>query len=98
LTYVVLRFGCLRTTPIAGLIVLNPAVKFKTIEGDALLTDGDLGDRRAYLGVEPVAIHAEVTRGIPVSEETGQYCDIIDSPHRSPRLLQSWFRRSGGPV
>jgi hypothetical protein len=40
------------------------------VEGDAALTDRDLGEGRAYLAVEPVAVHAEVSRCVPETDET----------------------------
>jgi hypothetical protein len=56
-------------TPVAGLIVIHPGVEFKSIKGKALLADGDLGQMRPHLRVKAVAIHAEIERGIPKSNE-----------------------------
>ena len=50
-------------------MVIRPAVEVKAIEGDALASDGDLSERRAHLGVEPVAVHAEVGRRIAQADE-----------------------------
>lgn len=51
-------------------MVLDPGVKVKSIEGDAALADRDLGEARAHLGVEAVAVHAEVGGCIPEPDET----------------------------
>ena len=40
--------------------MLYPAIEFKPIESDALFADADFDEKRAYLGVESVAVHAEV--------------------------------------
>jgi len=64
LTYVVLQSFGLRTTPVAGLIVVHPGVQFKPVEGNALPADTDFSDSRPYFGVEAIAIHAEVMRGV----------------------------------
>ena len=47
-------------TPVAGNILVGPFVEFKAIEADALLANGDFGQVRPNLGIEPIAIHAEV--------------------------------------
>ena len=39
------------------------------VEGDAALTDRDFGEGRPYLAVEPVAVHAEVSRRISEANE-----------------------------
>ena len=41
--------------------MLYPVIEFKPIEGDTLFADVDFDEIRAYLGVESVAVHAEVT-------------------------------------
>jgi hypothetical protein len=40
--------------------VIHPGVQFNSVEGDALITDRDFGEVRAYLGVEAIPVHAEV--------------------------------------
>ena len=52
-------------TPVAGLILVRLGVQIKSVEGNALDADPDLGQSRANLGVEPVAIHAEIERCVP---------------------------------
>ena len=47
-------------TPVAGNILIDPSVKFKAVEADALLADRDFGEVRAHFGVEAVAVHAEI--------------------------------------
>jgi hypothetical protein len=45
-------------------MIIYPAVQFKTIESHALAADPHLKNVRSHPGVEPVPIHAEVTRRI----------------------------------
>jgi len=49
--------------------LIHPSVHFKAVEGDALPTDGNLGQGGAHLPVEAVAIHAQVSRGITESDQ-----------------------------
>ena len=53
-------------------MVLGPAIQVKAIEGDALSTDRNLAKRRAHLGIEPIAVHAEVARRIAQPDKAGQ--------------------------
>lgn len=55
-----------------ALIVVDPGVKVKSIEGDAAITDRKLDDERAHLDVEAVAVHAEVGRCVPQPDEAGE--------------------------
>ena len=56
-------------TPVALLILLDPGVQFKAIKGDALGTDRDFREFRSYLGVKPVAVHAEIERRVAKADE-----------------------------
>ena len=56
-------------TPVAGLIVVDPSVEFKAVEADTLLANGDFGQIRPHLGVEAVAVHAEVARRITKADD-----------------------------
>jgi len=56
----------------AVLIVVRPGVEVKPIEGNAAIAYRDLGEKRAHLGVEAVAVHAEIRRRVAVSDETRQ--------------------------
>ena len=49
--------------------MIHPGVQFKSVEGDALFTDADFGQIRPYYGVEAIAIHAEVARGVAQPDE-----------------------------
>jgi hypothetical protein len=51
-------------TPVAVLIVIRPGIEVKAIEGDALFPDGDFNEAGAHLGIEPIAVHAEIGRRI----------------------------------
>ena len=53
-------------------MLLCPRVQFKPVEGNALGADRDLGEIAADLGVEAVAIHAEVARRVAESDEAGE--------------------------
>jgi ribosomal protein S18 acetylase RimI-like enzyme len=48
-------------TPVARLILVEPGFQFKAVESDPLCAKPNLGDVRAYLRVESVPIHAEIT-------------------------------------
>lgn len=58
-----------RGTPVAGLMLLYPCVEFKTVERDALHPDRDHRKPRPDLGVEPVAVHAEVGGGVAQAQQ-----------------------------
>src|SRR5690242_18163545 len=68
-------------TPVAALILLDPGVQFKAIEGDALGADGDFRELRPYLGVEPVAVHAEIERRVAKADEAWEQGRLVHSPH-----------------
>jgi hypothetical protein len=53
-------------------MLLGPLIEVKAIEGDALDTDRYLGHQRAYLGIEPIAVHAKVARRIAQPDQAGQ--------------------------
>ena len=59
-------------TPVAGFIVLHPGVQFKSVESDSPTTDGDFGEVGPYLGIEAIAVHAEVKRRIAKANEPRQ--------------------------
>ena len=50
--------------------MIYPGVEFKSIEGDTLFADADFNEIRPYLGIEAVAIHAEVARRIPKANQS----------------------------
>lgn len=82
-------------------MVLCPGVQFNTVEGKALHADGDLGDVRPDLTVEPVSVHPEVEGGIPQSNEAGEqgYFTHRCSPRPGacvPELQFSEARRARG--
>jgi hypothetical protein len=45
--------------------MIYPGVQFKSFESNPLGADGDFGQIRSYLAVEPVAVHTEVERRLP---------------------------------
>ena len=51
--------------------MVHPGIHFKAIEGDTLPANAELGQFRAYLPVKAVAVHAQVGRGIPESDQAG---------------------------
>jgi hypothetical protein len=59
-------------TPVAGDILIEPGVEFKPIEADALPADGDFGHVRPHLGIESVAVHAEVGRRVAKAQDARQ--------------------------
>ncbi|MCP4876754.1 MAG: hypothetical protein GY896_14945 [Gammaproteobacteria bacterium] len=50
--------------------MLHPGVQFKSVEGDSLFPHADFNEIRAYLGVEPVAVHTQVARRIPEADQS----------------------------
>lgn len=48
--------------------MIDPLIKFKTIEGHALAADRDLGEVGPNLRVEAIAVHAEVARCVTETE------------------------------
>lgn len=50
--------------------MVNPSVQFKAVEGYALAADTDLGQVWPDLGVEAIAVHAEIARGITKAEQS----------------------------
>lgn len=60
-------------TPVAGFIVIPPRVQVKAVKGHTLLADANLRYIRPHFRVEAVAVHAEVGRRIPETNDPG--CD-----------------------
>jgi hypothetical protein len=50
-------------------MVLEPRVEFEPIEADALLADGLLGDEKADLGIEAIAIRSEVAGSVAEADD-----------------------------
>ena len=78
---------------VATLIVIRPGIEVKAIKGNALGADAHLNETRAHLGVEPVAVHAEVERCIPKADEPGQTPRALhgglDSNNKSSMALEA---------
>lgn len=55
--------------PVPRHVLVSPLVEFMSVECNALFADRNIRDMRADLGVEAVAIHAEVIRRIAESEK-----------------------------
>jgi hypothetical protein len=53
-------------------MLLCPRVQFKSVECHALDADRNLGERTADLGVEAIAIHAEIGRRVAKADEAGE--------------------------
>jgi len=51
---------------------LRPRVQLKSVECDSLDADRYLGEARPDLGVEAIAVHAEIAGGVPEPEESGK--------------------------
>ncbi len=69
-------------------ILLRPRIQFKAIEGDALDADADLGQPRADVAIEAIAVHSEVAGRVAEAEEAGEHggralCDVAG--HRAER-------------
>ena len=50
-------------------MVIGPGVEVKSVEGDALVTDRDLGEIGPDLRVEAVAVHAEILRSVAHADQ-----------------------------
>ena len=59
--------------PSGGNIRVGPGVEFDTVEGDAAAADGHLGQRGPDLGIEAIAIDAQVSRRGVVADQTGEH-------------------------
>lgn len=57
-------------------VVVNPCIKFETIEGNALFTDWDFHEIGPYLNIETITIHAEVGGSIPQPQQARQQNDV----------------------
>jgi len=77
LTYVVLQNRSLRTTPVAGFILLHPSVQFKSVKGDTLFANRNFSDVLSYFSVETVPVHAEIERSIPQPDEPRDKVDAV---------------------
>ena len=55
--------------------MVNPGVEFKVVECHALAADRDLGEMRADLRVEAIAVHAEVAWRVTQTEQPGRQCE-----------------------
>ncbi|MGB5761048.1 MAG: hypothetical protein WBM58_00705 [Sedimenticolaceae bacterium] len=40
--------------------MIHPGVQFNSVEGDALIADWNFGEVRPHLGVEAIAVHAQI--------------------------------------
>ena len=76
---------------VALLILIGPIVEVKTVEGDALDPDANLGNEWADFGIEPVAVHAEVvgasrrrmSRGSKLGQEADTHTPVNKTRVRS---------------
>ena len=50
--------------------MLYPAIEFKSVESDALFADANFNKIRTYLGVEAIAVHAQVAGRIPEADQS----------------------------
>lgn len=56
-------------------MLVRPGVQVKPVESDPPHADRYLGELRPHLGVEPVAVHAEIARRVAVADEAGEKGD-----------------------
>jgi hypothetical protein len=64
-------------------MVVGPGVEVRTIEGDGAIADRDFGEDRPHLGIEPVAVHAQVARRVALADQAGQ--NLHGRPPHRPR-------------
>ncbi|MEW8291545.1 MAG: hypothetical protein AB2672_13535 [Candidatus Thiodiazotropha endolucinida] len=48
--------------------MIRPGVQIKSVEGDALFTYSNFSDIGTNFGIEAIAVHAQISRGIPQPE------------------------------
>lgn len=58
-------------------MVLDPGVQVKTVEGDALVADGNFNEIRAYFSIEAIAVHPQVERRVPQTDQAWQQHRIL---------------------
>lgn len=51
-------------------MVVDPGIQFKPVERDSLSTDRDFSEVGPDFGVEAVAVHAEIARGVPKAQQS----------------------------
>ena len=51
-------------------MIVHPGVQFKSVIGNGLFAEGYFRQTGAHFRVELVPVHAEIGRGIPVTDET----------------------------
>jgi hypothetical protein len=73
LTYVVLQYRGLRTTPVARNIVVDEGVQFNAIKGERLTSQGNLRQVGAEVGVELVPVDADVGGRITHAQQSRRY-------------------------
>ena len=57
-------------TPVAILILIDPRVQVKSVEGDSLLTNWNFNQIWSDLSIESVRVHAEIMGGVPQSNQS----------------------------
>ena len=60
-------------TPVAGFILIHPGVNFKSVKGNALVSDGDLCQIGPNVGIEAVSVHAQVKGCISEADESWEH-------------------------
>ena len=65
--------------------MIYPGVQLKAVEGNPLPTNRDLGEVRADLNVEAVAVHADVAWGIAKAKQA--WCKGQWSFHDGPPVI-----------
>ncbi len=74
--------------------MIHPGVQIKPIEGNTLLTDGNFRQIGPYIGIEAVAVHAEILRSIPEPDQAGQQTRQFFAVAHSivPRIVTTGLR------
>ena len=60
-------------------MIFHPVVQFKPIKRNALVTYRNFRQTGPDLGVEPVAVHSEVERGIPLTDKSREQSGLRDT-------------------
>jgi hypothetical protein len=63
----------------AGYILIYPGVQIKSVKGNTLQPDTNFNQKRPYLGIKAVPVHAQIEGCVPQSDQSR--CDRAVSLH-----------------
>jgi len=74
-------------------VFIHPGIQFKSVKGNALFPNRDLGQIGPYFAVEPIAVHAQVGRYIPEAYQAREQSKVYNSvrSHIHVPLVIMWL-------